>query len=50
MEDRKDGADLYRKADRKRLASTAAPLLLLPTQTQNENRPHLESGAGATEN
>jgi hypothetical protein len=25
-------------------------LLLLPTQTQNENRPHLESGAGATEN
>jgi len=39
-----------RKADRKRLASTAAALLLLPTQTQNENRPHLESGAGATEN
>ena len=39
-----------RKADRKRLASTAAPLLLLPTQTQNENRPHPESGAGASEN
>lgn len=39
-----------RKADRKRLASTAAPLLLLPTQTLNENRPHLGSGAGASEN
>ena len=39
-----------RKADRKRLASTAAPLLLLPTQTQNENRPHLGSGAGDYEN
>jgi hypothetical protein len=39
-----------RKADRKRLASAAAPLLLLPTQMQNENRPHLESGAGVSEN
>jgi hypothetical protein len=38
------------KADRKRLASAAAPLLLLPTQIQNENRPHLESGAGMSEN
>jgi hypothetical protein len=36
-----------RKADRKRLASTAAPLLLAaPTQTENEKRPHLGSGAG----
>jgi hypothetical protein len=39
-----------RKADRKHLASAAAPLLLLPTQMQNENRPHLESGAGVSEN
>jgi hypothetical protein len=39
-----------RKADRKRLTSAAAPLLLLPTQVQNENRPHFESGAGASEN
>jgi integrase len=39
-----------RKADRKRLASTAAPLLLLPAQTQNEIRPHLGSGAGASSN
>jgi hypothetical protein len=39
-----------RKADRKRLASAAAPLLLLPTERQNETRPHLESGAGASEN
>jgi integrase len=38
------------KADRKRLASAAAPLLLLPTQMQNENHPHLESGAGVSEN
>ena len=36
-----------RKADRRRLASTAAPLLLSPTQTENEKRPHLGSGAGA---
>lgn len=35
-----------RKADRKRLASRAAPLLLA-AQTPNENRPHLGSGAGA---
>ena len=35
-----------RKADRKRLASMAGPLLL-PAQTPNENRPHLGSGAGA---
>src|SRR5215470_11698118 len=34
-----------RKADRKRLASMAAPLLL-PAQMPNENRPHLGSGAG----
>lgn len=33
-----------RKADRKRLAATAAPLLL--EQQQNEERPHLGSGAG----
>jgi integrase len=39
-----------RKADRKHLASAAAPLLLLPTQMQNENRPDLESGAGVSEN
>jgi hypothetical protein len=39
-----------RKADRKRLALTAAPLLLPPAQTPNENRPHLGSGAGAEEN
>lgn len=36
-----------RKADRKRLASIAAPLLL-SGQTPNENLPHLGSGAGAT--
>jgi hypothetical protein len=35
-----------RKADRKRLASTAGQLLLLPTQTENENRSHLRSDAG----
>ena len=35
-----------RKADRKRLASQAAPLLL-SAQTPNENLPHLGSGAGA---
>jgi len=35
-----------RKADRKRLASQAAPLLL-PAQTSNEKVPHLGSGAGA---
>jgi integrase len=35
-----------RKADRKRLASAAAPLLL--AQTPNENLPHLGSGAGAS--
>lgn len=34
-----------RKADRKRLALMAAPLLL-PAQTPNENLPHLGSGAG----
>ena len=40
-----------RKADRKRLASMAAPLLLAtPTQTENEKRPHLGSGAGESEN
>jgi hypothetical protein len=39
-----------RKADRKRLASAAAPLLLLPTQMQDENRPHLDSGARVSEN
>lgn len=41
-------AMLYtRKADRRRLASAAAPLLLLSSaQTTNENRPHLGSGAG----
>lgn len=39
-----------RKADRKRLAAMAAPLLMPSAQTLNENRPHLESGAGATEN
>ena len=33
-----------RKADRKRLAQTAGPLLL--AQIKNEERPHLESGAG----
>jgi integrase len=38
-----------RKADRKRLASAAAPLLL-PARTTNENRPHLGSGAGASGN
>jgi integrase len=37
-----------RKADRKRLAAQAAPLLL--AQSSNENRPHLESGAGAAPN
>jgi hypothetical protein len=34
-----------RKADRKRLATSAAHLLL-PAQRSNENLPHLESGAG----
>jgi hypothetical protein len=34
-----------RKADRKRLASTAAPLLVQP---ENEKRPHLGSGADAS--
>ncbi len=38
-----------RKADRRRLASTAAPLLM-PGQTSNENVPHLGSGAGANAN
>jgi integrase len=38
-----------RKADRKRLASMAAPLLL-SAQTSNENVPHLGSGAGDSEN
>jgi hypothetical protein len=33
-----------RKADRKRLALSAAPLLIQP---ENENRPHLEPGEGA---
>jgi integrase len=37
-----------RKADRKRLASVAAPLLL--AQTLNEKRAHLGSGAGASAN
>ena len=36
-----------RKADRKRLALTAAPLLL-SGQKPNENLPQLESGAGDT--
>lgn len=35
-----------RKADRRRLASMAAPLLLPPAQTTNEQIPHLGSGAG----
>jgi hypothetical protein len=39
-----------RKANRKLLATTAGPLLLSPTQTGYEKRPHLESGAGASEN
>jgi hypothetical protein len=34
-----------RKADRKRLASSAGQLLV---RTQNENRPRLGSGAGAS--
>jgi hypothetical protein len=38
-----------RKADRRRLAAMAAPLLL-SAQTPNENRPHLGSGAGASAN
>jgi hypothetical protein len=38
-----------RKADRKRLASMAAPLLVL-AQTPNENCPHLGSGEGASAN
>jgi integrase len=38
-----------RKADRKRLASQAA-LLLLPAQTSNEKVPHLGSGAGENGN
>jgi integrase len=36
-----------RKADRKRLALMAAPLLL-PAQTSNENVPHLGSGEGGS--
>jgi hypothetical protein len=36
-----------KKADRKRLASMAAPLLL-PVQTTNKKIPHLEPGAGAS--
>jgi hypothetical protein len=39
-----------RKADRKRLASTAGQLLLLPAQAENENRPHLGPGAEVSEN
>jgi integrase len=35
-----------RKADRRRLAAQAAPLLLPAEQTSNEKRPHLEPGAG----
>jgi len=38
-----------RAADRKRLAHDAAQLLL-PAQEQNEKRPHLEPGAGASAN
>jgi hypothetical protein len=34
-----------KKADRKRLAKSAAPLLVQP---ENENRPHLGSGADAS--
>jgi integrase len=37
-----------RKADRKRLAHDAAPLLL--AQKSNENLPHLGSGEGASAN
>lgn len=37
-----------RKADRKRLSSVAAPLLLLPAQTANEKLPHLGPGAGSS--
>jgi hypothetical protein len=44
-------ASLYtRKADRKRLASMAAPLLLLSARTSNEILPHLGSGEGASAN
>jgi len=46
-----------RKADRKRLAAAAAPLLLAQSanasslaRTTNDNRPHLGSGAGASAN
>lgn len=38
-----------RKADRRRLASTAAPLLLR-AQPENTERPHLASGAGKNKN
>jgi integrase len=38
-----------RKADRKRLAAAAAPLLL-PARTSNEESPHLGSGAGDSDN
>jgi hypothetical protein len=36
-------------ADRARLARNAAPLLL-PVQVENEKRPHLVSGEGASGN
>jgi hypothetical protein len=43
-------AMLYtRKADRKRLAAVAGPMLA-PAQTSNKNLPHLGSGAGGSEN
>jgi integrase len=38
-----------RKADRKRLALAAAPLLLSPARTEDEKRPHLGSGASSGE-
>jgi integrase len=45
----KMAAHYTRSADRKRLAHDAAQLLL-PAQEQNEKRPHLEPGAGASAN
>jgi integrase len=45
----KMAAHYTRGADRKRLAHDAAQLLL-PAQEQNEKRPHLEPGAGASAN
>ena len=45
----KMAAHYTRSADRTRLAHDAAQLLL-PPQEQNEKRPHLEPGAGASAN